>query len=62
LGAYPFKYLGILVHHRKLMNKERKHDRKLMNKDWKHAKRTLSEEVELLEKQNVICRRKACSR
>jgi hypothetical protein len=26
LGLYPFRYLGISMHHRKLMNK-----------DWKHA-------------------------
>ena len=25
LGSFPFRYLGIPMHHRKLMNKDRKH-------------------------------------
>ena len=39
MGSYPFRYLGILMHHRKLMNK-----------DWKHVEERFQKKAELLEK------------
>jgi hypothetical protein len=50
LGSFPFRYLGIPMHHKKLMNK-----------DWKHVEERFQKKVKLLEKQIVISRGKVRS-
>ena len=50
IGEYPFRYLGIPMHHRQLLNSE-----------WKKGRRSFSAKTFLLESKIPIIQRKTCS-
>jgi hypothetical protein len=43
MGKYPFKYLGIPMHHKKLLNA-----------DWKSVEEKFEKKIKLLERENVV--------